>query len=98
MATILQARSFQSADGKRFVEVLFRPQVPDPAQEESVMVVFSVRECNVPSLRGDVYAAFLESSTRAETRTPYVLSTEQREACEDAAINLAGDDDGLGWE
>lgn len=97
MATIHQTRTFESASGKKYVEVTFTPQVPDPAQEESVVVVFSVRACDTPSLQEDAYAVFLVSSTRCETRQPYTLADEQLEALEDAAINLAANDDGFGW-
>lgn len=98
MATIKSTHCFQSADGRRYAEVVFSPQVPNPAQEEDVVVVFSVRTCDIPSLQNDPYAAFFESATRVKTRTPYVLSREQREAIENRAIEVAGEDDNLGWE
>ena len=98
MATINDARCFQNPDGKRYIEVILTPQVPDPAQEESVRVVFGARTAEVPMLKNDPYVLTFVSSNRRDIGTPYVLSDEQQEACEDAALLEAGNDDGLGWE
>ena len=90
---------YDGCDFQKRYQVTFTPQVPDPAQEESVVVVYCVRPVESAVLRDDAYAAFMESpATRSETRVPYILSTEQREAVEDAAIATAANDDGLGWE
>lgn len=98
MATVHKTEAFVSPAGKRYIQVTFTPQVADPAREESVVAVYSVRTVEVPMLNQDPYVATFISATRTETRMPYECSDEQREVIEDYVLLQAGNDDGLGWE
>ncbi len=99
MATIKSTTLDTTTDGKkRLAKVIFTPQVPNPANQPDVEVVFEVRKVEAAHLDGEPYAVVGPlSCTRMDTRQPYVLSDEQQEAVIDAAIVRAAEEDGLSW-
>jgi hypothetical protein len=98
MATIKKVGLSNTPDGtKRIAKVLFTPQVPNPAQQHDVEVVFEIKKLDAAHLEGDPYAVFLLSSTRTDTREPYVLSDEQKDVVVKAAGIQAAEDDGLSF-
>jgi hypothetical protein len=100
MATIKSTTLTETSDGaRRLAKVQFTPQVPNPADQHDVEVVFEIRRLNAPHLEGEPYAVVGPLSvTRTDTREPYTLSEEQRSEVIDAAISEAAEDDGLGWK
>ncbi len=98
MATIKSTQLDQTTDStKRLARVLFTPQVPNPANQHDVEVVFEIRRVEAAHLGGEPYAVMLLSSTRMDTREPYTLSTEQRDAIADAALTKVAEEDDTGW-
>jgi len=98
MASIKSTESTATTDEtKQLVKVVFTPQVPNPADQHDVEVVFEVRRVEAGHLDDDPYAVLLLSSTRVDTREPYTLSVEQRDAVSDAAIVKVSEEDGHDW-
>jgi hypothetical protein len=98
MPTIKSTRLSETTDGKkRLAKVLFTPQVPNPACQFDVEVTFEVRRLDAAHLDGDPYAVILLSCTRVDTREPYTLSDEQKDAVIDSACVAAAEADGLGF-
>ena len=79
------------------VKVVFTPQTPDPANEPDVEVVFEVRRVGAINMDEDPYAVILMSSTRTDTREPYLLSEEQRDEVSDTALERVANDDAAAW-
>ncbi len=99
MATIKSTKLEQSTNGKKHLaKVIFTPQVPDPANQPDVEVIFEVRKVEAAHLDGEPYAVVGPlSCTRMDTRQPYALSDEQQEAVIDAALVRTAEEDGLSW-
>lgn len=99
MATIKSTKLDTTTDGsKKLAKVIFTPQVPNPANQHDVEVVFQVKRVDSPLLDGTPYAVIGPlSSTRMDTREPYVLSEEQQDAVIEAALIEASENDGFGW-
>lgn len=91
-ATIKRARMQQAADGRPLATVVFTPQVPNPAAQADVEVVFEVLKCQAAHLDGEPYAVVGPlSCTLTDTREPYTLSQPQRKAVIDAALVAAAE-------
>jgi len=96
MATIKKTTLSKSTDGtQRLAKVRFTPQVPNPANQHDVEAVFEVKKVEAAHLDGDPYAVVLLSCTNVDTREPYVMSREQRDAVIKAALVEAAEKDGL---
>jgi len=98
MPTIKSVTPETSPEGYRLVKVVFTPQVPNPARQCDVEVVFNIMKLEAGHLATTPYAVFLVSSTRMDTRVIYPLSNEQSKAASEAAlIRVAEDDDDGSW-
>jgi len=98
MATINRSQIEQAADGRRIASVLFTPQVPNPAAQSDVEVIFEVQKSDTIHLHGEPYAVIGPlSCTLVDTREPYTLSKDQRHAVIMAALAAAADADGIPW-
>jgi len=98
MATIKRATVGTSADGRRIVSVTFTPQVPNPASQADVEVIFEVQKSDMIHLHGDPYAVIGPlSCTLTDTRETYVLSKPQRQAVIQAALTATASADGISW-
>jgi len=94
MPTISSIKFSSSSDGhERLAKVNFTPQVPNPAKQFDVEVVFLIERVAGGSLDYDPYAIALLSSTRMDTREPYHMSREQLATVRRAAVAQAADED-----
>lgn len=90
--TIKRALIQQAADGRRIATVVFTPQVPNPATQADVEVVFEVQKCQAVHLDLDPYAVVGPiSCTLTDTREPYNMSRPQRGAVIDAVLVAAAE-------
>lgn len=97
MATIKHSFVEEVADGRRVIRVTFTPQVPNPAAQSDVDVVFEVlRSEEMRYTKGIPYAVLGPlSCTLVDTREPYILSRTQYKAVALAAIVAVGEADGF---
>ena len=101
MASIKSTQLTQTTDGdKRLAKVIFTPQVPNPAGQPDVEVVFEVRETEAIHLSSHRPYAVIGplSCTRMDTRELYTLSNEQRDAVVEAVIIRAAEMDDPDWD
>lgn len=98
MATIKRTRIQVATDGRKTASVVFTPQVPNPATQSDVEVIFEVQKCGAAHLDGDPYAVIGPlSCTLMDTREPYILSMPQRQAVIEAAIVAAAETEVTFW-
>ena len=87
MATINLSEVQEAADGRKLVLVVFSPQVPNPASQSDVEVIFEYQQVQAAHLDGEPFAIIGPlSCTLADTREPYVMSKPQRQAVVEAAL------------
>lgn len=93
MSTIKKINIEPTTDGrKRLVKVTFTPQVPDPANQFDVEVVFQVFLVD-SGLFQNSYGVLCLSCTRMDTREHYTMSEEQRDGITEAALIAVGEED-----
>lgn len=98
MATIKRVTFHGSTDGRQqLAKVVFTPQVPDPANQHDVEVVFEVKKYDGGIMDTDSYAVILLSATNVDTREPYALSREQRSTVIEEVVSQAQDHDSDLW-
>jgi len=97
MATIKRSAIEEAADGRKLATVLFTPQVPNPASQADVEVIFEIEKVENMSLDGDPWFLTPLSCTLTDTREPYILSGTQRKVVRQAAVQVASDAKGLTW-
>lgn len=98
MATIKRSKIEEAADGRKLATVLFTPQVPNPAAQADVEVIFEVQKSDAVHLHGDPWAVIGPlSCTLTDTREPYTLSKEQRKVVIAAALVVASEAEGIDW-
>lgn len=98
MATIKRAKMQTAADGRKLATVVFTPQVPNPAAQSDVEVVFEIQKCDAAHLDGEPWAVIGPlSCTQMDTREPYTLSKPQRQATIQAAIVAAAEAQSTFW-
>jgi hypothetical protein len=93
MASIVRTRLDTSPEGQKLVKVTFTPHVPNPAQQADIEVVYEVMVVQSAMLDADPFALVQLSATREDTREPYTLSREQREAVVEAATLAVAEED-----
>lgn len=98
MATIISSLFDETADGRKIARVVFTPQVPNPAAQSDVEVIWEIQKSEDVSLEGDPYAIIGPlSCTLVDTREPYVMSQTQRQAVIRAALSAASEAEGANW-
>lgn len=98
MATIKRSKFEEAADGRKIATVIFTPQVPNPATQADVEVIFEVQKCDAVHLHGDPYAVIGPlSCTLTDTRETYNLSKDQRKVVIAAALTVASEAEGIHW-
>lgn len=98
MATIKSSKVSTAADGRQIARVVFTPQVPNPAAQSDVEVVFEIQKAEAAHLSCDPYAVVGPlSCTTMDTREIYNLSKEQRKAVIQAALAIVAEEDGHAW-
>ena len=96
MATIRKSLVEVAADGRRVIRVVFTPQVPNPAAQSDVEVIFEVLRPEEMYVEGVPYAVLGPlSSTLVDTREAYALSQPQQRAVAIAALGAVGEAEGL---
>lgn len=88
-----------AVDGRRLAKAVFGPEVPNPARQADVEVIFQVKRADAVHLDGEPYAVIGPlSCTLVDTRESYTLSAEQMDAVTTACLIAAAEDDGLEWQ
>lgn len=97
MATIKRSKIEEAADGRKLATVVFTPQVPNPAAQADVEVIFEIEKVESLTLDGDPWFLTPLSCTQMDTREPYILSDVQRKVVKQAAVQVASDTKGFSW-
>lgn len=100
MATIKRSNIEVVADGRKVAKVQFTPQVPNPAAQSDVEVVFEVQKSNSVHFNheGTPFAVIGPlSCTLVDTREPYTLSKDQRQVVIQAALDAAAEAEEIDW-
>lgn len=86
-ATLKRTQVQESTDGRKIVIVVFTPQVPNPASQADIEVVFEVQRADAAHLDQDPIGLVGPlSCTRTDTREVHTLSKPQRKVVVDAAL------------
>ena len=88
---IKRSKMSEAADGRKTVKVTFTPEVPNPAAQADVEVIFQVEESDDIHPNGEPYALIPLSCTTTDTREHYALSKPQQREVFQAALSTLAD-------